>query len=174
MVNLEETSQWFPNSMKRKRKKSLWVLAAALIPVVWTIMLIDNWKRDFTENYAATSAESTDPALRPVETSLSPAVIAEQLTSWIAGKSRWKLESSETEADGRVKLHLVRSTLVWRFKDDIHVTITPKASAAPNSAAAEPEPSGSVVTAESRSRVGKGDLGQNPRNLRELLGVLRQ
>ena len=30
------------------------------------------------------------------------------------------------------------------------------------------------VQAQSQSRVGKGDLGQNPRNLKELVGYLKQ
>ena len=131
-------------------------------------MLIDNWGRDFSENYAKTDEKASDPALRPVKSDLAPTVLAEQITSWVANKSRWNLESSSTDSDGRVKLHLIRTTLIWRFKDDIHVTISPRP------AVADDQPGGSLVTAESQSRIGKGDLGQNPRNLRELLGVIRQ
>lgn len=131
-------------------------------------MLIDNWGRDFTENYATTDENASDPALRPVTSDLAPSVLTEQMTSWVAKQSRWKLESSSTDADGRVKLHLIRTTLIWRFKDDIHVTISPRPSAVDDSQG------GSIVTAESQSRIGKGDLGQNPRNLRELLGVIRK
>lgn len=150
-------------SMKRKRKMTWWILAVALIPFVWTFLLIDDWKRDFTTNHAATSPSADDPKLRPVELDLPPTTVAELVTSWVAKHSRWKLESTETDLDGGVRMHLIRSTLIWRFKDDIHVSITPDASS-----------KGSTVTAESRSRIGKGDLGQNPRNLRELLGGLRR
>jgi uncharacterized protein (DUF1499 family) len=48
-----------------------------------------------------------------------------------------------------------------RYKDDIRLSI-------------KPADSGSLLSAESRSRVGRGDLGQNPRNLRELLGAIRR
>jgi uncharacterized protein (DUF1499 family) len=57
-------------------------------------------------------------------------------------------------------LHFVRTTPLMRYKDDIRVRIVPAAS-------------GSRVSAESRSRIGRGDLGQNPRNLRELLAAVR-
>lgn len=139
-------------------------------------MLIDNWGRDFTENYATTDENASDPALRPVTSDLAPSVLTEQMTSWVAKQSRWKLESSSTDADGRVKLHLIRTTLIWRFKDDIHVTISPRPSAVDDSrpSAVDDSQGGSIVTAESQSRIGKGDLGQNPRNLRELLGVIRK
>jgi uncharacterized protein (DUF1499 family) len=47
-----------------------------------------------------------------------------------------------------------------KYRDDIRVQIEPAAE-------------GTRLSAESRSRVGKGDLGQNPRNLRELLDKVR-
>lgn len=58
-------------------------------------------------------------------------------------------------------VRLVRATRFWRFEDDVTVKISPAEG-------------GSVVTAQSQSRVGKGDLGQNPRNLIELLGEVRR
>ena len=80
-----------------------------------------------------------------------------------AGKlPRWELVERR-ETDGGVKLHFIRTTRLWKFKDDIRVNIAP----------AQPI-GGSLLTAESRSRVGKGDLGQNPRNLRELLEAVRR
>ena len=124
-------------------------------------MLIDDWSRDFTTNYATTSIDAEDLRLRPVVTELSSSMASEKLVAWVAGKSAWQMESTETDPSGVVKMHLVRTTFVFRFKDDIHVTIKPSSS------------SGATITAESRSRIGKGDLGQNPRNLRELLDAIR-
>lgn len=66
----------------------------------------------------------------------------------------WSLEVSD---EGN--LHAVRTTKLIRFKDDIGVTVTPSGE-------------GSKLEAESKSRVGKGDLGQNPKNLEELLDAL--
>ncbi|WP_205544207.1 DUF1499 domain-containing protein [Rubrobacter indicoceani] len=57
------------------------------------------------------------------------------------------------------ELHLVRRTKLMRFRDDVRVRI-----------AAEGQ--GLKLVAESSSRVGRSDLGQNPRNLAELLPAI--
>ncbi len=67
---------------------------------------------------------------------------------------RWTLESvDETE------LHAVRQTRIFRFKDDVTVVVSARGR-------------GSEASFESASRVGKGDLGQNPRNLQELIRAI--
>ena len=86
--------------------------------------------------------------------------MAELALDAASGLARWQLVE-QNESGGIIQLHFVRATPLWRFKDDIRVRIAPAAGG------------GSLLTAESRSRVGKGDLGQNPRNLRELLGAIR-
>lgn len=58
-------------------------------------------------------------------------------------------------------LRAVRTTSVLRFKDDVTVVT-----------AAGAEPGRARLELESASRIGRGDLGQNPRNLRELLEAL--
>jgi uncharacterized protein (DUF1499 family) len=58
-------------------------------------------------------------------------------------------------------MKLTRTTPVMRFTDDIDVVL-------------RAEGNSTRVQAESQSRVGKGDLGQNPRNLKELVGYLMQ
>ena len=69
---------------------------------------------------------------------------------------RWEVVSSEEREVGAV-----RATRLFRFKDDVTVVV-------------EASESGSRAEFTSASRVGKGDLGQNPRNLRELLEALEQ
>jgi uncharacterized protein (DUF1499 family) len=147
--------------MQLRKKRPLLVLLVTLIPVVWMLMLIDNWSRDFTTNHARTTREADDPLLRPLESKLSPAAMLEKITAWVATKSRWQIVSSQQQADGGMVVHLVRTTMIFRFKDDIHVTIEPM------------EPAGCIVSATSQSRIGKGDLGQNPRNLKEMMGAIR-
>ena len=66
---------------------------------------------------------------------------------------RWTVRDA-----GEDGLDLVRSTSVFRFKDDITVRVFQEGA--------------TRVEFESASRIGKGDLGQNPRNLRELLDAL--
>jgi len=64
---------------------------------------------------------------------------------------RWRLEASEGS-----EVRAVRTTRLLRFKDDVAARVSPA-------------PDGARLELQSASRVGKGDLGQNPRNLKELL-----
>ncbi len=80
--------------------------------------------------------------------------VADRVEQWAATRPNWSFESREQSGD-EVHVHLTHRTAVLRFVDDIHVRLTE-------------EDGGTRVDAESRSRFGKGDLGQNPRNLREL------
>ena len=72
---------------------------------------------------------------------------------------RWTLAAEETEGTATV-LRFVRTSRLFRFKDDVTVRIDEQAD-------------GCLITAVSRSRLGKGDLGQNRRNLRVLLNAVR-
>lgn len=72
----------------------------------------------------------------------------------IVGLPRWRLESKSAG-----ELHAVRRTRLLRFEDDVTVSIV----ALDN---------GSEARFESASRVGKGDAGQSPRNLKELLDTI--
>jgi uncharacterized protein (DUF1499 family) len=150
-------------------KAPMWValyVALGLAAIVFLGLLIgvlsqvENWSRDFTTNTAATDEKSADPHLRPIDSALAPPELAKQVIVAAGKLPRWEL-ADQSEADGVAKLHFIRTTGLWKFKDDIHVQI-------------ESTPGGSQLSAESRSRVGKGDLGQNPRNLRELLAAVRQ
>ncbi len=68
---------------------------------------------------------------------------------------RWKVEDASEDV-----VWLTRTTRVFRFVDDVYVLV-------------EPLPGGrSRLVARSASRVGKGDLGQNARNLKELWHAL--
>jgi uncharacterized protein (DUF1499 family) len=64
---------------------------------------------------------------------------------------RWRLAGSE-----RSEVRAVRQTRLFRFEDDVTARVYP-------------EPQGARAEFVSASRLGKGDLGQNPRNLGELL-----
>ncbi|TCJ18462.1 DUF1499 domain-containing protein [Rubrobacter taiwanensis] len=64
---------------------------------------------------------------------------------------RWSLQVS-----GAGGIRATRRTRVFRFVDEVRIRV-------------EEHPAGSYLTAGSESRVGFWDLGQNRRNLRELL-----
>lgn len=72
----------------------------------------------------------------------------------VEGLARWRFEGS----DG-TKLHAVRESRLFRLADDVTVSLSARGS-------------GSEVVFESASRVGKGDLGQNMRNLRDLIEAI--
>lgn len=64
---------------------------------------------------------------------------------------RWNAEPS-----GEGKIRAVHATRLLRFRDDVEVRVYAEGAGA-----------GAEIT--SASRIGKGDLGQNPRNIEELL-----
>jgi uncharacterized protein (DUF1499 family) len=68
----------------------------------------------------------------------------------------WTVESSEKN-----ELRAIRRTRVLRFRDDVNVQI-------------QADGTGSRADLTSASRIGKGDLGQNPRNLKELLEAVER
>jgi uncharacterized protein (DUF1499 family) len=69
---------------------------------------------------------------------------------------RWSVGSA---ADHEIKA--VLRTRLLRFRDDVSVRVTDHEG-------------GTRAEFRSASRVGKGDLGQNPRNLRELIEALKR
>lgn len=120
---------------------------------------VEDWSRDLSINHAATSDDAKDSRLRTMEVPLGPVDLAALVTKSAQSLPRWELVEQSRAGDA-IQLHFVRTTGLVGYKDDIRVRI-------------EPAGEGSRLSAESRSRIGKGDLGQNPRNLRELLGQVR-
>jgi uncharacterized protein (DUF1499 family) len=137
------------------------VVGAAVLVLLGIVALsVDNWSRDLTTNFAETSEDADDEALRPIETRFSVATVGQLVIDAAASLPGW----SEPHVDPEVGLatyRFVRTTGLLGFKDDITVRV--KATA-----------EGTRITAESQSRVGRGDLGQNPRNLKELLTAIRE
>jgi uncharacterized protein (DUF1499 family) len=135
------------------------LFAIGLAVVLILITHVEDWGRDLSINHAATSDDATDERLRTLEVPLGPGDLAALVTKSAQSLPRWALVEQAQTGD-TIQLHFVRTTGLVGYKDDIRVRI-------------EPAGEGSRLSAESRSRIGKGDLGQNPRNLRELLGPLR-
>lgn len=107
--------------------------------------------RWFTRNWANTT-EPTHPDLRPLELPLLIEEAAAIVGAAVGSMGRWRV-MAENRAAGN--LHLTRRTTLFGFTDDVRLTF-------------EPGPGGCRVHAESRSRVGTGDFGQNRRNILEL------
>lgn len=141
----------------------MWLVVLGILVVLVVVGLlvwfIEDPVRDFTTNYAVTSAEASDPLLRPLVVNRSADEVISLVQRAASMLPRWRFAGEVVEGD-TTSLAFVRTTMLLRFKDDVVVHV-------------ERTPQGCVVTGESRSRVGKGDLGQNPRNLRELFDSLR-
>ncbi len=136
----------------------LWIIGVAIITGVVMLSRIDDWSRDFTTNVAATGEASK---LKPLQLTGTVEVAVERVRNAIAGQSHWQWIDQTSNPDGEVTINLVRSTALFGFKDDVQVLITPHKA-----------DEGVLLNVVSRSRVGKGDLGQNPRNIKELLACI--
>jgi uncharacterized protein (DUF1499 family) len=88
--------------------------------------------------------------------SVGPQKLLDAVRRAVEGLPRWTLEGEDEK-----ELRAVRRTRLLRFQDDVIVRVRPRGG-------------GSEARFESRSRVGKGDLGQNPRNLEELLAAVNR
>lgn len=145
---------------------ALYVLLGLIVAVAISVLLVllvhvEDWRRDLTTNVAATDESASDSRLHPIRSPHQPVTLSAMVEEHAGNLPRWQLVERSDES-GVITLHFVRTTPLMRYKDDIRVRIEPG-----------PE-GGSLLTAESRSRIGRGDLGQNPRNLRELLGAVRK
>jgi uncharacterized protein (DUF1499 family) len=110
-----------------------------------------------TRNWADTD-EPGDAAVTPLELHLPPAEALQHVAAVIRRLPRWQVEASDA---GNGTLHATRRTRLWRFVDDVRLRL-------------ETAPGRVRVHARSQSRLGKGDLGQNRRNLLELFAALRK
>src|SRR5947199_5913540 len=108
-----------------------------------------------TRNWADTDEPGrANPA--PLELPLPHAEALARVEGAVRGLPRWQVEVVDRE--GGV-LRATRRSRLWRFVDDVTVRL-------------EPAPGGTRVHARSQSRVGKGDPGQNRRQLLELFRAL--
>ncbi len=113
--------------------------------------------RALTHNNAETRPDHADPSLRTRTYTLDYDVFFSRVLKVIEGLPRWEVVQSDREMGA---IQATRQTRLFRFIDDVHVQMTKKG---------EEEV---TVNLRSASRVGKGDFGQNARNIRELLKSL--
>jgi uncharacterized protein (DUF1499 family) len=134
-------------------------MTAVLAVGVAVVIQIDDWSRDLATNIAETRLDAANPDLRPLSADRSLSSLADLIAVEGSALPRWTLIGRQV-TDSLIELHFVRTTRLFRFRDDITVRVADLGDRR-------------EVTAISRSRVGHGDLGQNPRNLEELLRTLR-
>lgn len=109
-----------------------------------------------TTNTAEISPESVLPELTAPVYPLSQQQLYEDVIN--ASESlHWTIVRKDPE---QFRIDAVVTTSLWKFKDDIQLTII------------ELDTNNSSLHAVSRSRVGNGDLGANSHHLQQLLSVL--
>ena len=106
-------------------------------------------------NWHDTDEPGADPGL--LDLPLPPAEALARAESAVRGLPRWRVEMTDAAA-GIVTA--TRRTRLFRFTDDVTIRLEPAAG-------------GTRVHVRSQSRVGKGDFGQNRRNVMELFAALR-
>jgi len=152
-----------PRGAWAKRLLPLGALAL-FVPLAIVAAQVDDWSRDLSQNRAETADDHADPRLRPVETRLTAEAALARVREVVEGPGfeRWSYVARAVDADPPM-IALARRSGLFGFVDDITVRVEPARA-----------PGGPLrLHATSQSRVGKGDLGQNPRNLRKLLDALR-
>lgn len=113
--------------------------------------------RWFTSNVCDT-ALGTHPDTGPLRLTVEPAAALTMIEQVIRQRRGWSVVSVDPAT---ATIHATRRTSVFRFVDDVHVRV-------------ESSNAGWLVQARSESRVGKGDLGQNRRNVRDLFRAIRK
>lgn len=116
-----------------------------------------SWLDGLLKNWAELDPNASDPDLQPVVLSISPQEALVRTSELLPERPRWDLVSFDRAGK---KLHATHTTRFCRFVDDVHVQF-------------ESQGGGTRIVARSQSRVGKGDFGQNSRNLRDLVRFFR-
>ena len=140
------------------RARRRWLLALPLLlaaPLLVLAPQVDDWSRDLTTNLAETALGASDPRLRPLRVERPPEEVRAAIEAVAAELPGWAFVGEDA---GR--LHFERTSGLFRFVDDVWVWVEVA------------EDGACVVQAKAQSRVGKGDLGQNPRTLDALLRAL--
>ncbi|WP_158264819.1 DUF1499 domain-containing protein [Blastopirellula marina] len=144
----------------------IWIILAVcggilLLFVGAMAITVDDWSRDLSTNVAETDPSASDPLLRPLKRPGTLDCAQQVLEQQIAQIPRWTLGPIDGSGE-EVIVHATRKTPLWGFVDDIRVTI------------ALVEAEQIEISVYSKSRLGKGDLGQNPRNIKELTSRLQE
>src|SRR4051812_503927 len=95
---------------------------ALLVAAGWLVVTVDDWSRDLTTNSAATSLSSKNPRLHPIVAKLASDETADRIIAAAGGLRGWSVVAKE-ESPGEITLRLVRTTQLWRFRDDITVHV---------------------------------------------------
>jgi uncharacterized protein (DUF1499 family) len=119
-------------------------------------------------NEATLQSESPRPELQPARFSLPP----EQLQTVVLAACKaldWTVENAGNSKDtSGIHITAVIATPILHFQDDVTIDIRS------GGWSMDRRPEESILTATSRSRIGKGDFGANTRHLLDLLATVHK
>lgn len=131
----------------------LYMMWAALgFLIVVSIVLLKSWP---VINVVETGRTPEYPDVQPRQYAVGRAQVFDAAMHAVNRLPRWALVSSRAET-GEIRAEA--TTLVLRFVDDVVIRVTEQGN-------------GTVVSVRSSSRVGRGDFGQNARNIRAFLAA---
>lgn len=131
------------------------LVALFVIPSLARMAIFPIWP---VLNRVETGKTPEYPDLQPLTVALPPPLVFTAALGVARALPRWTVVRSDPaagliEAEARTRL--------WRFVDDVTIRVIPGQG-------------GTTISVRSASRVGKGDLGQNARNIRTFFGALRR
>lgn len=138
-------------SIGRKVRRVLFGIGIGISLVLLVSMMI--WP---VINEVSTGETPQYPDIQPQSLRFSPDLVLERAAETIDDLSRW--ETNTVDRESRV-IRAEAATWLLGFTSDVTITV-------------EPHGSGCIVQMRSRSRVGRGDFGQNARNIRRLQSSL--
>ena len=115
------------------------------------------WIRWLTHNVADTDT-GTHADVTPLMLTIPYQGAAARLAALIPTLANWAIVESNFDAG---TIHATHRTGLFRFVDDVHLRLEPIAN-------------GVKLHARSQSRLGKGDFGQNRRNILGLFDAVKQ
>ena len=150
-----------PKTSSLRKRMAYAILIALLAVLALAAAQIDDWSRDLTTNVAETSEDAKELLMRSLVLDADFDSIEKVVENYVSQHPQWHIMGVNKEVPERRLIILARTTKWLQFTDDVLVDLTIKNEQ-------------THVRIHSQSRVGKGDLGQNPRNIRELNAALRE
>ena len=130
-------------------------IAGNRLPLTSPPGLMARLKICLTTNRAETANDAALPELRPHDYALSPDQLFAAARATVEAQT-WVIIGEDV---AHWHLHAVVVTPLWRFKDDVQLSI-------------EALPTGARLNLVSQSRVGRADLGANARHILDLYSAL--
>ncbi len=112
-------------------------------------------------NIVETGKTPEYPDIQPLSLPFSPPIVLDAILHAVHALPNWAIISYDKD---RGEVRAEATTSLFRFVDDVEIRVQSKAEGK----------QGVLVEVRSASRVGKGDFGQNARNIRKLFEEIKR